>query len=244
MLFNICEHFANWCKTGLHRSSQIETWLHKTSLAAISIGQLLPAAVLTGLGLKVGDFKSGSVRTPPIELKKELVQRGLLAADLGVDPLPIQLLSAVGDPFQPFSVGLLLGARKAGQPVLLGGGSQMLAILALALATVKSSFRDQFVEEISIGTTAWLADEISEISQGKRSLVRLIHTVEDFFDVKLFGLASGLRFDKSSYQVLRDYESGYIKEGVGAGALALLAQLNGASCEKVVRDCEVAVDQL
>ena len=51
LLFNNCEHFANWCKTGVYRSNQIETWLHKSSLAAISIGQLLPAAFLTGLGL-------------------------------------------------------------------------------------------------------------------------------------------------------------------------------------------------
>ena len=28
LLFNNCEHFANWCKTGKHRSSQMETFLH------------------------------------------------------------------------------------------------------------------------------------------------------------------------------------------------------------------------
>ena len=48
LLFNNCEHFAHWCKTGRHRSSQVEDWLHTGSLGALAIGQFLPAAVLTG----------------------------------------------------------------------------------------------------------------------------------------------------------------------------------------------------
>ena len=48
LLFNNCEHFAHWCKTGRHRSTQVEDWLHNGSLGALAIGQFLPAAVLTG----------------------------------------------------------------------------------------------------------------------------------------------------------------------------------------------------
>lgn len=48
LLFNNCEHFAHWCKTGRHRSSQIEDWLHTGSLGALALGQFMPAAVLTG----------------------------------------------------------------------------------------------------------------------------------------------------------------------------------------------------
>ena len=51
LLFNNCEHFANWCKTGRHRSGQIEDWLHTGSLGALALGQLMPAALLTGLGM-------------------------------------------------------------------------------------------------------------------------------------------------------------------------------------------------
>ncbi len=51
LLFNNCEHFANWCKTGRYRSPQVENLLHKTSLGAIVIGQLMPAASLIGLRL-------------------------------------------------------------------------------------------------------------------------------------------------------------------------------------------------
>ena len=51
LLFNNCEHFANWCKTGKHRSHQMEDWLNKSSFGAIAIGQLMPAAFFSGINL-------------------------------------------------------------------------------------------------------------------------------------------------------------------------------------------------
>ena len=57
-------------------------------------------------------------------------------------------------------------------------------------------------------------------------------------------LCFGVRFHISTLQPLRDYERGYVKEGVGAGALLLLAQLRGCSCADLVLDCEHALEQL
>jgi hypothetical protein len=51
LLFNNCEHFAHWCKTGRHRSNQVEDWLHTGSLGALAIGQFIPAAVFTAARL-------------------------------------------------------------------------------------------------------------------------------------------------------------------------------------------------
>jgi hypothetical protein len=51
LLFNNCEHFAIWCKTGRHRSAQVEDWLHTGSLGALAIGQLMPAALMAGVRL-------------------------------------------------------------------------------------------------------------------------------------------------------------------------------------------------
>ena len=47
LLFNNCEHFAHWCKTGRDRSDQVEDLLHTGSLGALAIGQWVPAAVLS-----------------------------------------------------------------------------------------------------------------------------------------------------------------------------------------------------
>ena len=62
--------------------------------------------------------------------------------------------------------------------------------------------------------------------------------------IALSVLACGVRFHSSAHQPLRDYERGYVKEGVGAGALLLLAQLRGCSCADLVLDCEHALEQL
>jgi hypothetical protein len=49
LLFNNCEHFAHWCKTGRHRSAQVEGWLHSGSLGALMLGQYVPAALIAGV---------------------------------------------------------------------------------------------------------------------------------------------------------------------------------------------------
>ena len=52
-----------------------------------------------------------------------------------------------------------------------------------------------------------------------------------------------LRFDRSSQQPLRDYECGYVKEGVGAGALACW-QLAGRSPQALAAACDQACARL
>ncbi len=71
LLFNNCEHFANWCKTGLHRSKQMENFLGRSSFGAIAIGQFIPAALLTALGLLI---KNGLVDEAAKEKANALVQ--------------------------------------------------------------------------------------------------------------------------------------------------------------------------
>ena len=49
LLFNNCEHFATWCKTGRHRSGQIDSGLER----ARQWSSLLPSALMHGLELLV-----------------------------------------------------------------------------------------------------------------------------------------------------------------------------------------------
>ena len=49
LLFNNCEHFAIWCKTGRHRSSQIDSALQR----ARHWSGLMPSALMRGLELLV-----------------------------------------------------------------------------------------------------------------------------------------------------------------------------------------------
>jgi hypothetical protein len=75
LLFNNCEHFAHWCKTGRHRSAQVEDWLHTGSLGALAFGQFLPAAVMTGARVLL---RQGlSLEPSQLEKGRELALRSL-----------------------------------------------------------------------------------------------------------------------------------------------------------------------
>jgi len=201
-------------------------------------------AVLSGLGINVYGLISGSYRNPPSELKTKIVDQGLKAAKLRKDPSSVELMAAVGDPFQPIAVGLLMGAIESGQDVLLGGGCQMLAVLALALNEIEPKSRSKFVGRILIGTTSWLVDESLSSAKNRNSFIHLMNHVANHFKVNILGLASGYRFTDSIHKVLRDYEIGYVKEGVGAGALSLLAQINGLTQQEMVERCDIEVGNL
>ena len=201
-------------------------------------------AVLKGLGLEVSELISGSVLKPPFLLKKNLVDEGLKAACLSSNSCAKSLISAVGDPFQAIATGLLIGASHAKQPVLLGGGSQMLAVLALSLLEVNPMLRSEFIANIAIGTTPWLVRESNCQNNSKSSFVSLMESISQFFGIGILGFCSGLNFQSSKKKVLRDYEIGYVKEGVGAGALSILAQLKGISLKDLVDVCELTVEQL
>ena len=203
-------------------------------------GTTTAQAALTALGITAGSLISGSAQRPPQALKRSLVAQGLRRANLPQRPSPLAVLAAVGDPFQAVAAGVLVATR---QPVLLGGGSQMVAVLALALAALEPQDRRGLSERALLGTTAWLADEQLG-SESQPALGCLLDRVGQSFGVSLCGLASGVRFHHSRHQVLRDYERGYVKEGVGAGALLLLAQLQGQSSAALVEACDRAVDRL
>ena len=49
LLFNNCEHFATWCKTGRHRSVQVDSVVER----ARTWSQKMPSALLSGLDLLV-----------------------------------------------------------------------------------------------------------------------------------------------------------------------------------------------
>ena len=208
-------------------------------------GTTTAQAVLQGLGLPVEDLVSGSALQPPLALKQRLVGQGLAAADLS-EPLNAQaLVAAVGDPFQALAAGVVMGAMRAQQPVLLAGGSQMLAVIALALHCCEPALRPQLARLLTLGTTAWLADErLGSASLPRPALPQLLERLEAHYQLPLLALASGLRFHASRHPQLQAYEQGYVKEGVGAGGLALLAQLRGTPVSALVETCEQAMDAL
>ena len=195
-------------------------------------------ALLSGLGLAVEGLVSGSLRQPAHALKSELVRRGLAAARLEAGAPPAAVVAALGDPMQPLAAGLTQAAAGAGLPVLLAGGSQMAAVLGLALALAPAEQRERLAAHTAVATTAWVAEEAGS------DLERLLTRIGERWDVAPLAFAAGLRFGPGCHPALRDYERGYVKEGVGAGGLAVLWQLRGGRPEDLAVACDQACRQL
>lgn len=121
-------------------------------------------------------------------------------------------VAAVGDPMQLAVAGMTIAAsRTCG--VLLAGGTQMLAVYALAQALASSAQLIWQPEQVIIGTTRWVAEDPTGDTVGLAHLLKAPLA------------ATQLSFADSHYAQLRAYEQGYVKEGVGAGGCAIAAHL-------------------
>ncbi len=216
----------------------------KSSKQPVLISESVPGgtttaqAVMEAFGLQVSNLVGSSLFKAPRELRRQVVKRGLFNANFKADFDSFDVVAAVGDPFQAFSMGLLIGARlaKQPQPVILSGGSQMLAVILLVLEFLDEKNKDDFIEDVFIATTGWLLKD--------NSLNDLLNLINEKYDVKLLGLASPLNFKSSKYKELRDYELGHVKEGVGAGGISLLAFLDGFKNEEIVSLCQLNLEMM
>ena len=198
-------------------------------------GTTTAQAVMEAFGLQVSNLVGSSLFKAPRELRRQVVKRGLFNANFKADFDSFDVVAAVGDPFQAFSMGLLNGARLAKQPVILSGGSQMLAVILLVLEFLDEN-KDEFIEDVFTATTGWLVKD--------NSLNDLVNLINEKYDVKLLGLASPLNFKSSKYKELKDYELGHVKEGVGAGGISLLAFLDGFKNEEIVSLCQQNLEMM
>jgi uncharacterized protein (TIGR00303 family) len=179
------------------------------------IGESIPGGTTTALGvlLAMGINARGKVSSSmprnPHDLKIKTVEEGLKALKLDFGALkndPLRAVSCVGDPIMPAFVGLVLGAAQR-VPVLMAGGTQMSAVLA-----VVNALNPHFLGNVAIGTTRWIiADKTSDLKG----------IVSQIADVAI--LAADLDFSGSRFSGLKAYEAGVVKEGVGVGGVTIAA---------------------
>ena len=194
-------------------------------------GTTTALSVLTGLGINAAGKVNSSHHSCNHSQKWEIVKMGLGRLREGekgenfnsklktqnskLPPSPFRVVAAVGDPMQIVAAGITIGASSR-TGILLAGGTQMLAVYALAEAIAKfgeltESWQPQ---QIVVGTTRWVAEDPTGDTVGLAG---------EIGGVPL--LASDLNFAQSRYQQLRVYEEGYVKEGVGAGGCAIASYL-------------------
>ena len=214
----------------------------KASSKPIFISESVPGgtttaqAVMEAFGLNVKNLVGSSLINAPRSLKTKIINAGLAKANFNNHFDSIDVIACVGDPFQAFSMGLLIGARIANQAVVLSGGSQMLAVILLALEFIEANEKQEFIDLVFIATTGWLVKD--------NSLNDLLDLITEKHNVNLLGLASPLNFKSSKYKELIDYEMGYVKEGVGAGGMSIFAYLKGFSNEEIVSMCQINLEMM
>jgi len=180
-------------------------------------GTTTALSVLTALGIDAaGKVNSSHPRCNHAQkwevARAGLQQAGLLSSNRPVDPL--RVVASVGDPMQVVAAGMAIAAsRTCG--VMLAGGTQMIAVYALAKAIAESAQLPWQPEQVAVGTTRWVTEDRTGNTVGLADAVQ---------PLSLF--ATQLSFATSRYSHLRAYERGYVKEGVGAGGAAIAAHLN------------------
>ena len=181
-------------------------------------GTTTALAVLLGLGLPVTDKMGSSHVTCNHAQKQAIATHGLnrwraeIAAEM-TTASPLSLVAAVGDPMQIVVAAMAIGA-SCHRGVMLAGGTQMLAVYALARSLVNTYRLSWQPDRIVVGTTRWVTEDPTCDTVGVAELVGGVPLI-----------ATELSFADSRYEALRRYEAGFVKEGVAAGGCAIAAHL-------------------
>ncbi|MGG6238552.1 nicotinate mononucleotide-dependent phosphoribosyltransferase CobT [Nodosilinea sp. AN01ver1] len=192
-------------------------WLGNESdyllLAECVVGGTTTAlGLLTALGVDAAARVNSSHPTCNHSQKQALVTQGLSRVGLSQMPHPLEVVAAVGDPMQPVVAGMAIAASRT-RPVLLAGGTQMLAVYALMGAIAAAQGCDWNPDNVVVGTTRWVAEDATGDTVGLAELTGACL------------MATQLSFAESRFEALRAYERGFVKEGVGAGGCAIAASL-------------------
>ena len=210
---NVAEVFARAKLAGEQLAKTVDYLVIGESIPG---GTTTALGVLSAMGIEAEGKISSSMPENPHDLKCRAVQDGLAAAGERFGSMAenaVRAVSCVGDPMMPVFAGLVSGAASE-IPVLMAGGTQMTAVLA-----VINALNPDVLCNVAIGTTRWVAQDTSSDICG---------IVSQIADVPV--LAADLDFGGSRFDGLKAYEKGIVKEGVGAGgaAIAAMAATGGA----------------
>ena len=180
----------------------------------VVVGESIPGgtttalAVLGALGVDARFKVSSSMPENPHPLKNRVVASAYERAKFQGDILAaMDAVARFGDPMMPSVAGIAAGAIEEGGKVMLAGGTQMAAVLAMLHSL------DVSLENVCIGTTAYVAGDRSSDLSG------LVRSVSPGVPV----LSCDLHLGESLKPGLRAFAEGFVKEGVGAGGSSIVA---------------------
>ena len=195
------------------------------------LGESTPSGTTTAsstalaLGYDCKNDFSSSFLNVPNNIKDETITKALSLINDDMDVW--QKLSLVSDNMLIFTAGFLLEASKRFH-IVLAGGTQMAAALLVADRLREEVLMRVKSDNITLATTGWVAnDKNSDIAHILSLLSYTPHAVYTTFS-----------FANAEIPVLKMYDEGEAKEGVGAGAALGFASVNEITNEQLLEQIE------
>jgi len=187
-------------------------------------------ATTTALALRYdcGDDFSSSFLNVPNDVRNETINKALSL--INDDMSNFEKLNIVSDNMLIFCAGFLLSASRRFH-IVLAGGTQMAACLLVADALREDVLMRLKSDNITLATTAWVAkDKNSNI---KNILSKLSYTPHAVY--------TSFSFADTEIPVLKKYDDGEAKEGVGAGAALAYANTNKINTQELLEAIELII---
>jgi len=196
------------------------------------LGESTPSGTTTAtasalaLGYDLKDCFSSSFLNVPNDIKNKTIDEALYLVDENMSSF--EKLGIVSDNMLIFCAGFLLEATKRFH-VVLAGGTQMASCLLIADKLREDVLMRLNSDNLTLATTKWVAkDKNSDI---KKILEQLSYTPHAIY--------TSFSFKYAQIPVLKKYDEGEAKEGVGAGATLAYAVACGLENKEVVEAVEL-----
>ena len=196
------------------------------------LGESTPSGTTTAmasalaLGYNVKGCFSSSFLDVPNNIRTTTINKALSLINNNMNNF--EKLGTVSDNMLIFCAGFLMEATKRFH-VVLAGGTQMASCLLIADKLKEDIFMRLNHSNITLATTQWVAkDKNSNI---KKILSNLSYTPHAIY--------TSFSFEQTQIPVLKKYDEGEAKEGVGAGATLAYAVQNGKQNKEIVEAIEL-----
>ncbi|WP_434637196.1 nicotinate-nucleotide--dimethylbenzimidazole phosphoribosyltransferase [Sulfurimonas sp. NW7] len=198
------------------------------------LGESTPAGTTTAtasalaLGFDCADDFSSSFLHVPDDIKTQTINKALSLLDNDMNNF--EKLGIVSDNMLLFCAGFLLEASKRFQ-IVLAGGTQMAACLLIADKLKEDVLMRVKHDNITLATTQWVAqDKNSDIAHILEQLSYAPHAVYTTFS-----------FANTQIPILKKYDEGEAKEGVGAGASLTYAVQSNIQNQELLEQIEYLI---
>ncbi len=188
-------------------------------------GTTTAAASSLALGYDCRDKFSSSFSDMPNSIRDEAINKALSL--INEEMSSFEKLSHVSDNMLLFCAGFLMSASRRFH-IVLAGGTQMAACLLIADKLREDLLMRVKHENITLATTGWVAND-------KNSDIKHILSLLSY---KPHALYTTFSFKETSIPILKKYDSGEAKEGVGAGAALGYAFANETQSAKLLEEIE------